>query len=168
MIGAVRRPVVSRSGGSHSAVHLLKSLIAALAAWGLTASWLPGQDQYLAVAGALLMVNSSTAYRSVNRALHSTLTRIAGTSLALSVAWLLGSAVGTVAAVLAITLVTAGRRDSDDRLQIAFSAMLTLAAASAAPVDHVILPAIGRAVADPAGELQPPQVGRTGRQSGCV
>ncbi|MER5601773.1 hypothetical protein [Streptomyces sp. NPDC002265] len=127
-------------------MHLLKSLIAALLAWGATARWLPAQDQYLAVAGALLMVNTSTVYRSVNRALHSALTRIVGTALALSVVWLLGSAVGTVAAVLAITLVTAGRRISDDRLQIASSAVLTLAAATAAtaaPFGHAILAAIG-------------------------
>ncbi|MEU6654697.1 hypothetical protein ABZ904_36085 [Streptomyces sp. NPDC046900] len=127
-------------------MHLLKSVIAALLAWGATARWLPAQDQYLAVAGALLMVNTSTVYRSVNRALRSAFTRIAGTALALSVIWLLGSAVGTVAAVLAITLVTAGRRVSDDRLQIASSAVLTLAAATAAtaaPVDHAILAAIG-------------------------
>ncbi|MEU1600513.1 hypothetical protein ABZ468_49150 [Streptomyces sp. NPDC005708] len=124
-------------------MHVLKSLIAALLAWGATVRWLPTQDQYLAVAGALLMVNTSTVYRSVNRALHSAFTRIAGTSLALLVVWLLGSAVGTVAAVLAITLVTAGRRASDDRLQIASSAVLTLAAAAAAPVDHAILAAIG-------------------------
>jgi hypothetical protein len=127
-------------------VHVLKSLIAALLAWGVTVRWLPAQDQYLAVAGALLMVNTSTVYRSVNRALHSAFTRIAGTALALLVVWLLGSAVGTLATVLAITLVTAGRRASDHRLQIASSAVLTLAAATAAtaaPVDHAILAAIG-------------------------
>ncbi|MFE8950469.1 hypothetical protein [Streptomyces sp. NPDC007856] len=127
-------------------MHLLKSLIAALLAWGATVRWLPAQDQYLAVAGALLMVNTSTVYRSVSRALHSAFTRIAGTALALSMVWLFGSAIGTVAAVLAITLVTTGRRISDDRLQIASSAVLTLAAATAAtaaPVDHAILAAIG-------------------------
>ncbi|MEN1882309.1 hypothetical protein [Streptomyces mirabilis] len=135
-----------RSGDSHAAVHLFKSLIAAVLAWGATIRWMPVQDQYLAVAGALLLVNTSTVYRSVNRALHSAFTRIAGTALALLVVWLLGSAVGTVAAVLAITLVTAGRQISDDRLQIASSAVLTLAAATAAtaaPVGHAILAAIG-------------------------
>ncbi|MEU1599518.1 hypothetical protein ABZ468_43625 [Streptomyces sp. NPDC005708] len=135
-----------RSGDNHAAVHLLKSLIAALLAWGATVRWLPAQDQYLAVAGALLMVNTSTVYRSVKRALHSAFTRIAGTALALSAVWLFGPAIGTVAAVLAITLVTAGRRISEDRLQIASSAVLALAAATAAtaaPVDHAILAAVG-------------------------
>ncbi|MGI5518511.1 hypothetical protein [Streptomyces sp. CA-106131] len=144
----------SRSGDSHAAVHVLKSLIAALLAWGVTVRWLPAQDQYLAVAGALLMVNTSTVYRSVNRALHSAFTRITGTSLALLVLWLLGSAAGTLAAVLAITLVTTGRRASDSRLQIASSAVLTLAAATAAttaPVDHAILAAIGTALGGATG-----------------
>ncbi|WP_326623988.1 MULTISPECIES: FUSC family protein [unclassified Streptomyces] len=142
---------MSRSGEGHAVVRVLKSLIAASLAWGATVHWLPGQGQYLAVAGALLMVNTSTVYRSANQALHSAVTRIAGTALPLLGVWLLGSAVGTVAVILAITLVTAGRRVSDDRLQIASTAVLTLAAATVVPAGHAILAALGTVVGAAAG-----------------
>ncbi|WP_055590660.1 aromatic acid exporter family protein [Peterkaempfera griseoplana] len=127
-------------------MHVLKSAVALLLAWGATTLWLPGQPQYLSMASSLLMVNSTTVFRSVSRALHSVLTRIAGTSLALATAWLLGSAMGTMVTVLAITLVTGGRRISDDRLQIASNAVLALAAAAAAPVGHVVFSALGTAL----------------------
>jgi hypothetical protein len=116
----------------------LKGLLAALLAWQ-AASWLlPGQQQYLAVATALAMVNAPTIYQSVTQALRSVAARAAGLSLALAVVWLLGPAAGSIAVIPAIALAAGGRQNSDSRLQIASTAVLTLAAATALPVGHVV------------------------------
>jgi hypothetical protein len=64
--------------------------------------------------------------------------RATGLSLAVTVVWFLGSAAGSIAAILAIALVTGGRRGSDSRLQVASTAMLALAAATAAPMGQVV------------------------------
>ncbi|MEU7094896.1 hypothetical protein [Kitasatospora aureofaciens] len=116
----------------------VKGLMAALLAWQTASWWLPGHQQYLAVATALAMVNAPTIYRSVTQALRSVAARAAGLSLAVVVVWLLGPAAGSIAAIPAIALVAGGRRGSDSRLQIASTATLTLAAATAFPVGHVI------------------------------
>ncbi|WP_331743588.1 hypothetical protein [Kitasatospora sp. NBC_01300] len=115
-----------------------KSLIAAVLAWEAVSWWLPGQQQYLAAATALAMVNAPTIYRSVTQALRSVAARAAGLSLAVAVVWLLGSAAGSVAALPAIALVASGRRGSEGRLQIASTAVLTLAAATAVPTGHLV------------------------------
>ncbi|WP_433455338.1 hypothetical protein ACQPXS_45560 [Streptomyces sp. CA-142005] len=117
-----------------------KGLIAALLSWQMASWWLPGEQQYPAVATALLMVHAPTIHRSVTQAVRSVATRGAGLSLAAVVVWLLGSTMGIVAAILAIALVAAGRRDSDSRLQIVSTAVLTLTVTAAAPVGHIILP----------------------------
>ncbi|MEV5008969.1 hypothetical protein [Streptomyces sp. NPDC055692] len=114
-----------------------KALIAALLSWEVASRCIPGQQQYLAVATALLMVNAPTVYRSVTQAARSLATRVAGLSLAVAVVWLFGSSAGSTVAVLAIALVAAGRQSSDSRLQVASTAVLTLAAATAAPVGQV-------------------------------
>ncbi|MGK4585859.1 FUSC family protein [Kitasatospora sp. HPMI-4] len=116
----------------------VKGLVAALFAWQAASWWLPGQQQYLAVATALAMVNAPTIYRSVTQALRSVAARTAGLSLAVFVIWLLGPAAGSVAAIPAIALVAGGRPGSESRLQIASTAVLTLAAATAVPVGHVV------------------------------
>ncbi|GAA2272767.1 hypothetical protein GCM10010430_68430 [Kitasatospora cystarginea] len=115
-----------------------KGLVATLLAWEISSWWLPEAQQYLAVATALAMVNASTVYRSVTQAVRSVAARVTGLSLAVAVVWLLGSAAGSAAAILAIALVTGGRRGSDNRLQIASTAMLALTAATAAPMGHVV------------------------------
>ncbi|MDH6705788.1 hypothetical protein P3T27_002510 [Kitasatospora sp. MAA19] len=115
-----------------------KGLVAALLAWQTASWWLPGQQQYLAVATALAMVNAPTIYRSVTQALRSVAARAAGLSLAVAVAWLLGPAAGSVAVIPAIALVAGGRRGSESRLQIASTAVLALAAAAAVPMGHVV------------------------------
>lgn len=55
-----------------------KGLVAALLAWQTASWWLPGQQQYLAVATALAMVNAPTIYRSVTQALRSVAARARG------------------------------------------------------------------------------------------
>ncbi|WP_433134908.1 FUSC family protein [Streptomyces sp. CA-106110] len=123
-------------------MHGLKSLIAALLTWGITAPWFPGGRPYLAVATALLMVNASTVYRSVTKAVQSVTARLAGLSFALVTAWLFGSTAGSIAAVMVVAAVAGARRLSDDRLQIASTAIVTLSAAAAAPVGNLVSPAI--------------------------
>ncbi|WP_327371702.1 FUSC family protein [Streptomyces sp. NBC_01217] len=122
-------------------MHGVKNLIAALLAWEITTLWIHGERSYVAVATALLMVNASTVYRSVTQAVRSMATRAAGVSLALGTVWLLGSTAGSIAGIVGIALVAAGRRASDNRLQIASTAVLTLTAAAAAPVGNIVLTA---------------------------
>ncbi|MFG2911197.1 aromatic acid exporter family protein [Kitasatospora sp. NPDC048286] len=134
-----RVPRLSLPGWSTTVLtRSVKGLVAALLAWQAASWWLPGQQQYLAVATALVMVNAPTIYRSVTQALRSVAARAGGLSLAVAVVWLLGPAAGSVAAIPAIALVAGGRRGSDSRLQIASTATLTLAAATAVPVGHVV------------------------------
>ncbi|MEU3216312.1 aromatic acid exporter family protein [Streptomyces sp. NPDC006971] len=121
-----------------AAVRTVKVLIAALLAWQAASWWLPGEQRYLAVATALAMVSAPTVYRSVTQALRSVAARAAGLAVAVAVVWLLGPAAGSAAAIPAIALVVAGRRGSDSRLQVASTAVLALAAATAVPVDHVV------------------------------
>ncbi|MFJ2629484.1 hypothetical protein ACIO6T_40550 [Streptomyces sp. NPDC087532] len=119
-------------------VRTAKVLIATLLAWQAASWWLPGEQRYLAVATALAMVSAPTVYRSVTQALRSVAARAAGLAVAVAVVWLLGPAAGSAAAIPAIALVVAGRRGSDGRLQIASTAVLALAAATAVPVGHVV------------------------------
>ncbi|MGN5381816.1 FUSC family protein [Streptomyces lasalocidi] len=120
----------------------MKSLIAAALTWQLIALWLPGQQQFLGVAVALVMANESTVYSSVVHAVRRVLIQVAGVSLAVAAAWLLGATAGAVVAVLTVVLLTGGRRNGEDRLQVASTAVITLTAAAAAPVGHVVPPTI--------------------------
>ncbi|MEU9321915.1 hypothetical protein [Streptomyces sp. NPDC048295] len=119
-------------------VRAVKVLIAALLAWQAASWWLPGEQRYLAVATALAMVSAPNVYRSVTQALRSVAARAAGLAVAVAVVWLLGPAAGSAAAIPAIALVVAGRRGSDGRVQVASTAVLALAAATAVPVGHVV------------------------------
>ncbi|MGW5126143.1 FUSC family protein [Streptomyces sp. NPDC004069] len=123
-------------------VRVGKALIAALLAWEIASWCIPGRQQYLAVATALLMVNAPTVYRSVTQAVRSLATRVAGLSLAVAVVWLFGSTAGSMVAVLAIALVAGGRRSSDNRLQVVSTAVLALTAATAAPVGQTAVLAL--------------------------
>ncbi|WEO99812.1 hypothetical protein A6P39_040450 [Streptomyces sp. FXJ1.172] len=121
-------------------VHGLKSLTAALLAWGVAAPWSPGNRPYLAVATALIMANAPTVYRSVTKAVQSVVARSAGLALALTTAWLMGSTAASVAAIAVIAVVVGPRRAADDRLQIASTAVIALAATTAAPVGGLVAP----------------------------
>ncbi|MFB6815524.1 hypothetical protein ACFCV8_13390 [Streptomyces sp. NPDC056347] len=121
-----------------AAVRTAKALIAALLAWQTASWWLPGEQRYLAVATALAMVSAPSVYRSVTQALRNVAARATGLSVAVAVVWVLGPAAGSAAAIPAIALVVAGRRGSDGRLQVASTAVLALAAATAVPVGHVL------------------------------
>ncbi|WP_405753155.1 hypothetical protein OHA19_38430 [Streptomyces sp. NBC_00012] len=121
-----------------AAVRTAKALIAALLAWQTASWWLPGEQRYLAVATALAMVSAPSVYRSVTQALRNVAARATGLSVAVAVVWLLGPAAGSAAAIPAIALVVAGRRGSDGRLQVASTAVLALAAATAVPAGHVV------------------------------
>ncbi|MGW9027745.1 FUSC family protein [Streptomyces sp. NPDC055722] len=119
-------------------VRAVKGLIAALLSWEVATWWLPSQQQYLAVATALLMVNAPTVYRSVTEAVRRVAIRAAGLSLAATVAWLFSFTAGVVVAILMIALIAGGRGRSDNRLQIASTAVLTLTAAAASTVGQVV------------------------------
>ncbi|MQY39958.1 hypothetical protein SRB17_79870 [Streptomyces sp. RB17] len=123
-------------------VHGVKSLMAALLAWAVVAPWAPGGRPYLAVATALIMANATTVYRSVTKAVQSVVARLAGLILALVAAWLMGSTAGSVAAIAVIAVVVGPRRAVDDRLQIASTAVVALAATTAAPVGSLVSPAV--------------------------
>lgn len=128
--------------GRHVLVHGTKNLIAALLAWEAATLWIPGESSYVAVATALLMVNAATVYRSVTQAVRSVAIRAMGVLLALGTVWLLGSTAGSIAGIVGIALVAAGRRASDDRLQVASTAVLTLTTAAAVPVGNVVFTAV--------------------------
>jgi hypothetical protein len=119
-----------------------KGLVAALLSWQITALWLPGQQQYLAVATALLMVHAPTIHRTVTQAVRSVTTRAAGLLLAAIVVRLLGTAVASLVVIVAVSLVAGSRRRSDDRLQIVSTAVLALAVTATAPVGHVVVPVL--------------------------
>jgi uncharacterized membrane protein YgaE (UPF0421/DUF939 family) len=123
-------------------VHGLKTLIAALLAWGVVAPWAPGGRPYLAVATALLLVNASTVYESVTKAVQSVVARVAGLILALVTARLLGATAAAVAVIVVIAVLVGPRRTSDDRLQIASTAVIALAATAADPVGSLLSPAL--------------------------
>src|SRR5437899_2413237 len=129
-------------GRAGHVVHGVKSLTAALLAWGVVAPWAPGGRPYLAVATALIMANATTVYRSVTKAVQSVVARLAGLILALGVAWLMGSTAGSVAAIAVIAVVVGPRRAVDDRLQVASTAVIALAATTAAPVGGLVAPAV--------------------------
>ncbi|MGW5433622.1 FUSC family protein [Streptomyces sp. NPDC004059] len=122
--------------------HGVKSLVAAVLAWQLIALWLPGQQQFLGVGTALVMANASTVYSSVVHAARRVAIQVSGVSLAVAAAWLLGATAGAIVAVLIVVLLTGGRRNGEDRLQVASTAVISLTAAAAAPVGHVVVPAV--------------------------
>ncbi|MFE1855863.1 hypothetical protein [Streptomyces sp. NPDC059489] len=139
---AIIRPACRAGlGRADYAVHGVKSLIAALLAWGAVAPWSPGNRPHLAVATALIMANAPTVYRSVTKAAQSVFARSAGLTLALATAWLMGSTTGSVAAIAVIAVVIGPRRAVDDRLQIASTAVIALAATTAAPASGLVAPA---------------------------
>ncbi|MEU6091415.1 aromatic acid exporter family protein [Streptomyces sp. NPDC047085] len=124
------------------AVHAVKTLIAALLAWGAAEPWAATGRPFLAVATALLMVNASTVHQSVTRAVHSVAARGAGLLLALGTTRLLGPTAGA-AAVIALLAVPAGpRRGTDDRLQIASTAVIALAATATDPLGGLVDPTL--------------------------
>ncbi|MFE0382145.1 aromatic acid exporter family protein [Streptomyces inhibens] len=123
-------------------VHGGKTLIAALFAWGVAASWSPDGRPYLAVATALLMVNASTVYRSVTKAVQNVVAKMAGLVVAVVTAQLLGATAGSVAVISVVAVLAGPRRSADDRLQIASTAVIGLAATATAPVGSLVPPAL--------------------------
>ncbi|MEV6026368.1 hypothetical protein [Streptomyces sp. NPDC052036] len=94
------------------------------------------------MATALVMGNASTVYSSVTHAVRRVAIQVSGVSLAVVGAWLLGATAGAIVAVLTEVLLTGGRRGGEDRLQVASTEVITLTAAAAAPVGHVVFPAV--------------------------
>ncbi|MFE7327468.1 aromatic acid exporter family protein [Streptomyces sp. NPDC057565] len=123
-------------------VHGAKTLIAALLTWGIVAPWSPEGRPYMAVATALLMVNASTVYQSVTKATQSVVARVAGLILALATARLLGPTAGAVAVIAVIAVLAGPRRTADDRLQIASTAVIALAATATDPMGSLVSPAL--------------------------
>lgn len=66
--------------------HGVKSLIAAVLTWQFVDLWVPGQQQFLGVAAALVMANASTVYSSVVHAVRRVAIRVSGASLAVAAA----------------------------------------------------------------------------------
>ncbi|GHB62153.1 FUSC family protein [Streptomyces viridiviolaceus] len=133
--------MVARQGG-RILPHGGKNLTAALLAWQASAPWGQGRPQFLAVATALLVVNTSTVHHSMIEAAHRVAIHVAGVTLAVATAWWLGPTAGSIMAVLAVILVARGRRAFDDRLQVASTALITLTAAAAVPVRDLALLAL--------------------------
>ncbi|MET7931232.1 aromatic acid exporter family protein [Streptomyces sp. NPDC005349] len=123
-------------------VHGAKTLIAALLTWGIVTPWAPDGRPYMAVATALLMVNASTVYQSVTKATQNVVARVAGLILALATAHLLGPTAGAVAVIAVIAVLAGPRRTADDRLQIASTAVIALAATATDPMGSLISPAL--------------------------
>lgn len=123
-------------------VHGAKTLIAALLTWGIVAPWSPDGRPYMAVATALLMVNASTVYQSVTKAAQNVVARIAGLVLALATARLLGPTAGAVAVIAVIAVLAGPRRTADDRLQIASTAVIALAATATNPMGSLVSPVL--------------------------
>ncbi|GAB2817816.1 aromatic acid exporter family protein [Streptomyces chlorus] len=133
--------MAARQGGrilSHGG----KNLTAALLAWQASAPWGQGRPQFLAVATALLVVNTSTVHHSMIEAARRVAIQVAGVTLAIATAWWLGPTTGSIMAVLAVILAARGRRAFDDHLQVASTALLTLTAAAAVPVRDLALLAL--------------------------
>ncbi|WP_406724024.1 hypothetical protein WJ438_04295 [Streptomyces sp. GD-15H] len=131
--------------GRHILSHGGKNLTAALLAWQASAPWGPGRPQFLAVATALLVVNTSTVHHSVTEAARRIAVQAAGAALAIATAWWLGPTAGSIMVVLAVVLATRGRRMFDDQLQVASTALLTLAVVAAMPVRDLVLLALATA-----------------------
>jgi uncharacterized membrane protein YgaE (UPF0421/DUF939 family) len=131
-----------RSRRADHVVHGIKTLIAALLTWGIVAPWAPESRPYLAVATAVLMVNASTVYQSVMKAAQNVAAKVAGLVLALATARLLGPTVGAVAVIAVIAVLAGPRRTTDDRLQVASTAVIALAATATDPLGHLVSPAL--------------------------
>ncbi|MFI2207137.1 aromatic acid exporter family protein [Streptomyces sp. NPDC020192] len=123
-------------------VHGVKTVITALLTWAVVAPWAPDSQPYLAVATAVLMVNASTVYQSVTKAAQSVVTRIASLVLALVTARLLGPTVGAVAVIAVIAVLAGPRRTTDDRLQVASTAVIALTATATDPMGHLLSPVL--------------------------
>ncbi|MGW5277457.1 FUSC family protein [Streptomyces sp. NPDC004044] len=123
-------------------VHGAKTLFAALLTWGIVAPWSPDGRPYMAVATALLMVNASTVYQSVTKAAQNVVARVAGLVLALATARLLGPTAGAVAVIAVIAVLAGPRRTTDDRLQVASTAVIALAATATNPMGSLVSPAL--------------------------
>ncbi|MEU6221576.1 aromatic acid exporter family protein [Streptomyces sp. NPDC047022] len=123
-------------------VHGVKTLIAALITWGIAAGWSPGGHPYLAVATALVMANASTVYQSVTKAVQNVGGRVAGLILALTTARLLGPTAAAVTVIVVIAVLAGPRRTTDDRLQIASTAVIALAATASDPVGGLVAPVL--------------------------
>jgi uncharacterized membrane protein YgaE (UPF0421/DUF939 family) len=121
-------------------VHGTKTLIAAMLTWSIVAPWSPEGRPYLAVATALLMVNAPTVYQSVTKAAQNVVARVAGLILALATARLLGPTAGAVAVIAVIAVIAGPRRTADDRLQVASTAVIALAATATDPMGSLISP----------------------------
>ncbi|MGV9338811.1 aromatic acid exporter family protein [Streptomyces sp. NPDC003688] len=141
--GSMRR-ITGRLRGRRAdrAVHGAKTLIAALFAWGVVAPWAAESRPYVAVATAVLMVNASTVYRSVTKAAQNVAARVAGLVLALAAARLLGPTAGAVAVIAVVAVLAGPRRTAEDRLQIASTAVVALAATAADPVGGLVSPVL--------------------------
>ncbi|MFJ9867481.1 aromatic acid exporter family protein [Streptomyces sp. NPDC101165] len=131
-----------RSKRADHAVHGVKTAIAALLTWAAVAPWAPESQPYLAVATAVLMVNASTVYRSVRKAAQSVVARVTGLVLALATARLLGPTVGAVAVIAVVAVLAGPRRTTDDRLQIASTAVIALTATATDPMGHLLSPVL--------------------------
>ncbi|MGX4694705.1 hypothetical protein [Streptomyces sp. JNUCC 63] len=116
-----------------------------LLTWQVTAPLGPGRPQFLAVATALLVVNTSTVHHSVTEAVRRIAVQVAGAALAIATAWWLGPTAGSIMVVLAVVLATRGRRMFDDQLQVASTALLTLAVVAATSVRDLVLLALATA-----------------------
>ncbi|MFB7999089.1 aromatic acid exporter family protein [Streptomyces sp. NPDC056002] len=123
-------------------VHGAKTLIAAMLTWSIVAPWSPEGRPYLAVTTALLMVNASTVYQSVTKAAQNVVARVAGLILALATARLLGPTAGAVAVIAVLAVVVGPRRTADDRLQVASTAVIALAATATDPMGSLLSPAL--------------------------
>lgn len=134
------RRLRGKRGGQ--AVYGVKTLAATTLAWGALAPWTPGGHPYLAVTTALLAVNASTVYRSVTQAAQNVVARVAGLVLALVTARLLGPAAGGVVVIAVIAVVAGPRRTTDDRVQIASTALIALATSAADPVGSFVSPVL--------------------------
>ncbi|MFF7127386.1 aromatic acid exporter family protein [Streptomyces sp. NPDC008240] len=132
----------TRSKRGDHAVHGVKTVIAALLTWAVVAPWAAEHQPYLAVATAVLMVNASTVYQSVRKAAQSVVARVAGLVLALATARFLGSTVGAVAVIAVIAVLAGPRRTTDDRLQVASTAVIALTATATDPMGHLLSPVL--------------------------
>ncbi|WP_405833246.1 FUSC family protein [Streptomyces sp. NBC_01176] len=131
-----------RGKRSSQAVYGVKTLAATMLTWGAVAPWSPGGHPYLAVTTALLAVNASTVYRSVTQAAQNMVARVAGLVLAVVTARLLGPTAGGVVAIVVVAVLAGPRRSTDDRVQIASTALIALAASAADPVGSLVSPVL--------------------------
>ncbi len=142
MTEPIRRLGRLRAKRADRVVRGSKTLIAALLTWGIVAPWSPESRPYLAVTTALLMVNASTVYQSVTKATQNVVARVAGLVLALATVRLLGPTVGAVTVIAVIAVLAGPRRTADDRLQVASTAVIALAATATDPMGSLVSPAL--------------------------